>query len=841
MLAGVVLGGWAHPSDASAARRSAPARAPGGPALTPGSLETSPEAGVQGSGETAQGEADPLVSNGLASPLCRDALAGQLSTSSRRNCESSGFVAAPAPTGDYGIDVHIDTGLAVVSYSWILSVVQDLFVTPVWMALVWAVHALVVMLEWCYTIDLLDSASSLGIGPGLREMQRTLTAPWLAGVLAVASVLAAYNGLVRRRVAETIGDALVMLAMMTGGLWVALDPTGTLGALGDWANQASLGALAATVRGAPNQAGRVLGDSLGGVFAATIQAPWCYLEFGDVAWCREHARLDPRLHNAGLRIAAAEQTLVGCRRSAASPSLCVPASSAQGAALEHSAQLLRGATSNGAIFLALPPNGPGRNSINEPGSLLRALCNSSQATACRGPTAAQAEFRTGGRTWARVGGLLLIVAGTLGMLLLLGFIALRLLSAALFSLMYLLLAPAVVLAPAFGEGGRTVFRRWAGRLLGAVTAKLVYSFLLGVVIAVVGVIGDLRGLGWWTQWLLTSAFWWGAFTHRHQALGVTGGAFAGERRQPPRPLARRVADAFETPRATLRQVARAREWLARPSPGDGERRAAPRRARRPAGAVGDEQAQRMLEREQLAARAAVQAQPDARIRRAKLQERLGRVDAARRGARATGDTRRVARLEVRAAQIEREMADAESALDQHRSTHAGAGRPIRRAGRSESPTSELLQERARWLDAQAALPGAGRRGEHGERRDYAALAALAGHGRTEYEGLDPRGRREVRMQIDRELSLRRGLRGDAIDPGRTRGHTPAPARAIASGSGSRLAGARSAGSLETATSERRRTERERIETAARRRRSPVLDDAREVAAKRKRQLGRDRD
>ena len=56
-------------------------------------------------------------------------------------------------------------------------------------------------------------------------------------------------------------------------------------------------------------------------------------------------------------------------------------------------------------------------------------CVRAATPACRGPTAAQAQFRTGSGTWARVAGLLLIVAGVLGMLLLLGFVALRLLGA----------------------------------------------------------------------------------------------------------------------------------------------------------------------------------------------------------------------------------------------------------------------------------------------------------------------------------------------------------------------------------------------------------------------------
>ena len=106
-------------------------------------------------------------------------------------------------------------------------------------------------------------------------------------------------------------------------------------------------------------------------------------------------------------------------------------------------------------------------------------------TACTAPTAPQAEFRTASGTWPRVGGLLLIVAGTLGMLLLLGFIALRLLGAALATLLYLLLAPLAVLAPALGrQRPRHVpaLADAAGRLA---LAKLVYSVALGVVLLVV--------------------------------------------------------------------------------------------------------------------------------------------------------------------------------------------------------------------------------------------------------------------------------------------------------------------------------------------------------------------
>jgi hypothetical protein len=818
------------------ARHSAQ-RAPSAPVLGAASGAAGGEG--EGAGASVQSESDPLVGNGLGSPLCKGALGGGLSAASRRDCEMSGFVAAPAPTGDYGIDVHIDVGvLGGLSTGGMLSAVQDLFVTPLWMALVWAVHALVVMLEWCYTIDLLDSASA-SVGRGLRQMQSSLTGPWLASVLAIASVLAAYNGLVRRRVAETLGQALMTLTMMAGGMWVILDPTGTVGALGGWANQASLGTLAVTARGRPAGAGRALADSMESVFAAAIEAPWCYLEFGAVAWCRSPARLDPRLRAAGLEIAAGEQI------QAAS------AAGAQARALQRSAEQLRDARSNAEVFLALPPNGPARNSINEAGSLLRVLCQSSDATACRGPTAAQAQFRTASGTWARVAGLLLIVAGVLGMLLLLGFIALRLLGSALFSLLYLLLAPVMVLAPALGENGRAAFRIWLTRLFGAVVAKLMYSFLLGVMLAVVAVLGDLGTLGWWTQWLLMSAFWWGAYARRHQALSLAEGRRIGhERSLGPRSIAGKVREALDTPRAAIGVARRTKAKLSRPAPNIERRRKRARAGAVRAGELADAQVARSLEREQKNARGMAELAPEIQARLAGMRAQLARVTGARGEAAAAGDTRREARLGVRDRRIAGEIAREEDALGRARRTVADADTAQRRTGQAH--TREQREERTRLLDTQAALPAAGRADTNGERRDYAALAGLAGYGQDEYERLDPRYRREARARIDRELAMRRELNGAAAD-------VAARAESGSAGWRDRYKGGRE---LEGALGERLSSEGHRRPDAprggsrlqewkregaaaaaansrARSTGSPVLDDAREVAAGRKRQLGRD--
>ena len=825
-------------------------RSPAGPPLTPAEGTTSAPTGQEITGNGPAVEADPLVSNGLDSPLCQGALGrGELTATGRRHCETSGFVAAGAPTGNYGVDVHIDTGVLGLSSGGLLSVVQDLFVTPVWMALVWAVHALVVMLEWCFTIDLLDSSAANGVGHGLRQMQATLTLPWLATLLAVAAVAAAYNGLIRRRVADTLGQAVLTAVLIVAGMGVILDPSGTVGALGGWANQASLGTLAVAASGQPGGPGQALGQSMETIFAAAIETPWCYLEFGNVGWCEDPARLDSRLRAAALAMATRELAAVGCKPSVSPLTLCIPSGSPSAAAIEHSAQLLREARSNGAIFLALPANGPARNSINESGSLLRAICQGSEATNCHGPAAAEAEFRTNGGTWARVGGLLLIVAGAVGMLLLLCFIALRLLGAAVFSLLYLLLAPGMVLAPALGESGRAIFRRWLARLLGAVVSKLLFSFLLGVVFAVLAVLSQLRALGWWTQWLLMSAFWWGAFSRRNQLLGAAEGALGGELAER-RSLARRMSESLESRRgmALTRWMAARRSRLA---PSAGRRGELGRAARDRVAGAPLERAGRRLDGARRDGGTA--AETTARIHALLSDKRaqLARVQREHARALAVGDTRRAAELGHRRRRVGAEIDREREALE---SPPPPAGSEPRR-GKAQG--DERLESQRRFLDEQAALPPASQRTRPpAKRRDYAALAGVLGYGCTEYGRLGPREQRRARLEIDRELALRKELGetdGASTLPRRGRG-LPSRGRRGGDGQQDRTLRGRvkhgdeptSAFRGEPATGDSVPRPRgvDRKADAAKRPgvgpESSVMRDAREVAEGRKRQLGRGR-
>lgn len=719
----------------------------------------------------------PLASNGFASPWCGDpGLVSRLSAAAQDNCASSGISSSSVPIGNYGFDIHIDKGPLGLGGSFFASALQDLVLTNVWTALVWLVHALLVALEWCYSLDLLGGGPMATIARALQSEQAAFTDPWLVLALAVAGALLVYHGIIRRRVAESLGTAAVALAMVVAGLWVIADPAGTVGATSRLVNQASLGTLGAIDSGTPDHPERNFADAMGGVMRATVTAPWCYLEFGDVGWCSDPSRVDQRLRSAAARIAADDRNAAAC----GSGVLCVASSGGGDAALRDQADLIARAHTNGEFFLALPTDGPMRNSINDERSLLRVLCQTSDATACSGPTAAQAEFRTEAGTASRAGGLLFIAIGVVGMLVLLIFIGFRLLTAAFMSVVYLLVTPVAVIAPAFGDGGRAAFRTWSVRLLGAVVAKLVYSVLLGAVLLTLRVLLSLGVLGWWTEWLLMAAFWWVVFIHRHELLAhvIAEDKPSGGRARRPSLVgtAARIAgpqivghalDRFDRnaqdrkKRRQERQAAMRAATLRRPgtripAPHRPKRQAGPP-SRRQSGAIPDAgpstavrglegQVETMIERRRAEASALAgnggpgatardsgAAKLDAQ-RRKRLAEQLELAEAA-------GDRRRVVSLRSRLLRVDGRIAESEQAVRDARSTLATF---------TVGVASGLLHDQVhRELDRQAALP-------RGVNRDYGSLTALVGVERAAYERMQAGDRRRVRLQIDRELESRHG-------------------------------------------------------------------------------------
>jgi hypothetical protein len=229
--------------------------------------------------------------------------------------------------------------------------------------------------------------------------------------------------------------------------------------------------------------------------------------------------------------------------------------------------------------------------------------------------------------------------------------------------------------------------------------------------------------------------------------------------------------------------------------------------------------------------------------------RLARVQAQHAAASAAGDRRRAVSLASRERRLQdaidrerseiaaaRQLAGRPAAGDQPASGAAGGARDgAARADTGAERFAASADSRARFLDAQAALPSAleAHRSRTRERRDYAALAGLAGYGPRAFAQLAERERREARITIDRELALRRDSR---LSFSARRGGV--------AGQGSTASRPRARRGDQSSLERAHRTPprgapavRPGRATASE---SSVMQDAREVEAGRKRQLGYDR-
>lgn len=183
-----------------------------------------------------------------------------------------------------------------------------------------------------------------------------------------------------------------------------------------------------------------------------------------------------------------------------------------------------------------------------------------------------------------------------------------------------------------------------------------------------------------------------------------------------------------------------------------------------------------------------------------MTERLTLLAEQRSAASSAGNARRAAQLDARARRIEVE------------------------GERRESPRSEGPERYGRFLDAQSALAAAkvGLRGHFTASRNYPSLAGLAGYAPREYKALDPADQHAARARIDRELALRKEQLTLAR-PARSSQPSQRNEESIDQGAvvlSPPRRGRDGLGPGQQPTSE-----------------SSVMRDAREVAARRKRQLG----
>jgi len=436
---------------------------------------------------------DPSRDLGAGSPSCRFALA----PTERASCRASGSAVHRYPLSSYGIDVRVGYSVTDPGKSF-LAALQSL-AAGIWIGIVFLLKGVLLLVEWTFALDLTGRAMPEAQRTMARLHDRAFGDPWLITAISIAGVWGIWRGLVQRQATQTLAGLAATVGLMVAALLIISQPAATVGHASRLANEAGARVLAAATTGDVREPRAALASSLGGVFDTTVRDPWCALEFGSVDYCDERVG--------------------GGRRTNGELWLAYPAQSRQRAGLHR---LLKGEDPDGEGGLGLPGVVPGAGVIDSAAGALGVgeedsrLPDDVRDAVAKDPE--RARMQEAGGTFPRFALLGVIALGLLGASALLGYLGLRLLLASVLTVLLLLFAPAMLLAPAFGDSGRALFVAWVKRLLAAIAAELIYALFLAVVLAASQTFTQL-GIGWFGTWLLMIAFWWGVFLKRHELVG----------------------------------------------------------------------------------------------------------------------------------------------------------------------------------------------------------------------------------------------------------------------------------------------------------------------------------
>jgi len=477
-------------------RRDAAADSQADPATTPDPSSPDPQAGGgtapstppgadttsgTGTGDQQPSPAtagDPFNDLGGRSPSCRRGAAGQGSA----NCRATGSPAHRHPIGNYTYDIKIDTGVTHFTDN-LLAALQTI-ASFLWLGFLYAIKGVLLALDWAFHLNFINTNINKVQG-GLLTMDGIfgLDSGYFSLALSLAALWGMWHGFVRGKYIETIAGLGACIGLMIIALLIVHDPAGTVGKVGNWGDAAGR-EVASGVAGAVQPGNRAQEQEDGldrgaqAIFDTIVLRPWCALEFGDVNFCLSKPPTDAKYYDDATEFrddAAAAPTVAN-------------------------------------LWLRFPANGKARNKLYE-------SWKDHDDTATR----PRVEMMQGQSTGKRLALLAIIIAGLLGALLLLGWIAFWLIAFAALALFFLLIAPFVFLMPALGDAGRRGFIAWGKRLLGALIAKLLYAIVLGIVIyvaALVAEMGNPSGLGWLGVWVVEAIVWWVAFLKRHELVNL---------------------------------------------------------------------------------------------------------------------------------------------------------------------------------------------------------------------------------------------------------------------------------------------------------------------------------
>lgn len=463
--------------------------------------------------------------------LGRDPLCGRddISRDQAYSCQFFGSVQHDFPFGNYGIDNNVEVDFWNKDF-WsgeapFKSAIQWICV-QIWQILIWLLKMTLLLLSWAFARD--PFAIAMGdLERALKSLhENVLGTEWTLVALAIAGLWGVWNGLIRMKFIQTIGGLAATVLLMIGALWIIYDPDSTLGFLNQQANDASLGIVSVAATGSLDHPAQRFGELQRGIFGEVAEKGWCALQQSSVEYCNADGNKDG-IRNMDVWLAFAPGSPERAALYAATKGQEVP-----------DPRSLWGQFEDWTVSHLSPIS-----KVREEARQRRHRETAPQRVADlvdKNPSGVAIQGKDG--TFTRVGLLAILAFGMLGAIALFLWIGVRLIGAAVISLLLLVLAPLMMLVAAFGEEGRARFGNWVKALVGAVLAKLIYALVLAVVLLISRILADLpldpdqrRGEVNWTDdnflgsWLLQAVFWWAVLIRRDRLLGWLSFDPAGER------------------------------------------------------------------------------------------------------------------------------------------------------------------------------------------------------------------------------------------------------------------------------------------------------------------------
>lgn len=484
----------------------------------------SQEAGSTAPTSPYGGSLDPTTVLGIENPLCGEH--SGLSASQVQNCRASHSPESAYPVGNYGWDIHIEAGGFVSSLlAPVVSLVLLIF-SIIWLILLMVLKGCLIVLGFTFSLSpFTDNTMMREISQGLESFFQNFTSPWLRTLLIILGIWGLYMGIVRRRAGETFGGMLAAVLMLLLSMWIIQAPGDTIGRLASIINKTSLVAVSAPSSGNVSAPIRTYNDAIADVWDQMTAVPFCAMNFSDIEWCMKGKPSQAALEAAKGGLVVGDVFTTQLLED-------LPKNEDRAKeVLEHRLALLFGSTPTiRDLYLRFSPQSGPRDALwdyyhGTPDEKVGLPLNIGPQLNIGGGTAGAApekvEMQGRGGLLTRMVLVFIFAIGLLGGLLLLLWIAMRLVMAAAASFVLVLATPLAMFFPVFGQSGRSAFVRWGTSLIGAVLSKLIFSGLLGIVLLGSSVLGSgIGGASPSLGLIATMAFWWAVFLSRERFLSL---------------------------------------------------------------------------------------------------------------------------------------------------------------------------------------------------------------------------------------------------------------------------------------------------------------------------------